>query len=175
MVPSVVVSRCRIDGDHVLWFGVDGVVKRSGGLRADPATIRAWQQRSQAAALERRRHGGHRVSQSIGRRRDDGPWARQCLEVYGPWCRACGSTGQVQVDHLIPRAQGGPSILENGLILGGPFGCGCHDLKTAHRLLIKREWLTAATVSWLGVVGHVWWDDSGEVWGRHRKLFAPIG
>lgn len=75
---------------------------------------------------------------------------------------------------MIPRSQGGPSVVENCVILGGPFGCGCHDRKTAHTLLIQREWLTRAQVWWLEAEGHAWWLPDGTVAGRHCVLFATV-
>jgi hypothetical protein len=48
----------------------------------------------------------------------------------------------------------------------------CHDLKTAHKIEIEREWLTRAQIEWLKDNGHVWWDDNGETYGQHRRLFA---
>lgn len=71
---------------------------------------------------------------------------------------------------MIPRSQGGPSVVENGLML-----CpSCHQRKTehAHELLIQYEWLTQAQVDWLRANGHVWWDEDGETYGQHRRLFA---
>ncbi len=151
-------------------------MKRSGRLVTDPVKHREWQLRSrerELANLDSGSVGSQRMTPR--QRRNDSRWAKDCLFRYGPWCRACGDTRHIQVDHLIPRAQCGPSILVNGLILGGPFGCGCHDRKTAHQLLVRREWLTRGQVWWLQGEGHVWWTEDGEVWGHHRKLFAPVG
>lgn len=109
------------------------------------------------------------------RHRDDGPWRAEVLRERGAWCRVCGGTRDVQVDHLIPRSQGGESVVQNGLPLGGSFGCGHHDEKTAHRLLIERDWLDPTQVTWLENEGHARWDPvTGIVSGRHCRLFADI-
>lgn len=105
-------------------------------------------------------------------RRNDSSWRTECLARRGAWCRACGSSRDLQSDHLIPRSQGGPSIVENGLILGGPFGCGCHDRKTAHQLLIQRAWLDPDQLTWLEQEGHATWGPDGVVSGKHCRLFA---
>ena len=78
------------------------------------------------------------------------------------------------MDHVIPRSQGGPSVVENGLPLCGPFGNGCHDLKTAHRLLIEQSMLDVDQIQWLADSGHVWWLPDGSVAGRHCVLFAAL-
>jgi len=113
------------------------------------------------------------------RPRTDSAWRAECVARRGSYCRGCGDTRQPQADHIIPRAQGGPSVVENGMILGGPFGCGCHDRKTAHRLLVQRAWLDDDQVQWLAEHGHVTWTASGEPTGRHAILFArlvdPVG
>ena len=113
------------------------------------------------------------------RPRTDSTWRAECVARRGSYCRGCGDTRQPQADHIIPRAQGGPSVPENGMILGGPFGCGCHDRKTAHRLLVQRAWLDDDQVQWLAEHGHVTWTASGEPTGRHAILFArlvdPVG
>lgn len=75
----------------------------------------------------------------------------------------------MQVDHLIPRAHGGPSIPENGL----PLCLDDHVAKTEHRLLVTRDMLDADTVEWLASAGYAWWDnETGEVHGPRRRIFA---
>ncbi|MCA1695668.1 MAG: HNH endonuclease [Actinobacteria bacterium] len=115
-----------------------------------------------------------RPRRNTARPRNDSQWRTQCLELRGAWCRACGGARDVQVDHLIPRSQGGPSITQNGLILGGAFGCGCHDRKTAHTLLIQRDWLDPDQIEWLAQEGHARWLEDGTVGGRHCTLFAEL-
>lgn len=104
--------------------------------------------------------------------RNDSRWRSDVMEKRGHRCRACGGDRDVQSDHLIPRSQGGPSIVENGTPLCGPFGRGCHDRKTAHLLLVKREWLDSDQVAWLELAGHAIWLPDGTVAGRHNVLFA---
>lgn len=109
-------------------------------------------------------------------RRNDGPWRDEVLAEYGASCRVCGDLN-VQADHLIPRAQGGPSIVANGLVLCSEWSVvtpgGCHPAKTAHRLKIDRDWLEPGQIEWLEREGHAWWLADGSVAGRHFKLFRP--
>jgi hypothetical protein len=96
------------------------------------------------------------------------------MAARGTLCRGCGGREHVQADHLIPRSQGGPSIVANGLPLCGEFGTGkCHVRKTNHELLIKREWLDGDQLDWLKASGNAWWLPDGTVAGRHCRLFAP--
>jgi hypothetical protein len=111
------------------------------------------------------------------RRRNDAPWRNECIEVYGDVCRSCGDTGNCQMDHLKPRSQGGPSVVENGLPLCGPASRvtpgGCHALKTERRMLVEPEWLTDDQIQWLSDVGWVTWDTDGQPYGRGWRNFAP--
>jgi hypothetical protein len=75
----------------------------------------------------------------------------------------------LQADHIKPRSQGGPSVVENGMMLCEDH----HTAKTESRLKIRYEWLDEDQVAWLQQVGWVWWDDAGEVYGRGRKHFEP--
>lgn len=106
----------------------------------------------------------------VRRRRNDAPWRQECLERRGEWCRVagCPHPQPVQIDHLIPRSQGGPSVVENGL----PLCRRHHDLKTAHDMLINPAWLDTDQVLWLADHGHAEWLLDGVVVGRHRRLFA---
>jgi hypothetical protein len=72
------------------------------------------------------------------------------------------------MDHLIPRAQGGPSVVENGL----PLCRVHHSLKTAHDLLVDPAWLDPDQIQWLADQGHAEWLLDGVVVGRHRRLFT---
>ena len=112
------------------------------------------------------------------RRRNDAPWRNACIELYGDWCRSCGA-GRCQMDHMIGGPGGRPSVVENGLPLcgpfsqGSPFAGGCHQAKTDGKLKIRREWLVPEQVEWLAANQFARWDpETGEVSGRHMKVFA---
>ncbi len=110
------------------------------------------------------------------RKRNDATWREQCLAVRGRYCRACITrsapgakfASRLQVDHVMPRSQGGPSVLGNGLVL-----CETHHMaKTASEILIEYGWLDPDQVAWLEVVGWVRWQDDGTPAGRGWKHFA---
>lgn len=116
------------------------------------------------------------------RRRNDGPWRAECLTRRGGYCRACGpftqfvdSNGQprgrmLEVDHIWPRSQGGPSVVENGLVL-----CSAHHAdKTASRIVIDPAWLDPDQVAWLAAVGWVQWGSDGQPVGRGMKHFGVL-
>jgi 5-methylcytosine-specific restriction endonuclease McrA len=160
-------------------------VKRKKELRSDPAKTEAWLQRGAAnftaKQIERARSGLGKQAPKPRRRsakkqaRNDGPWRLEVFARRGGRCRCCGDTMHVQADHMIPRSQGGPSIVENGLPLCSEFGKGqCHLRKTNHELLIRRDWLDADQVEWLRASGNAWWEEDGTVAGRHNRLFAPV-
>lgn len=71
----------------------------------------------------------------------------------------------------------GPSVVENGLVLCGPWSRvtpgGCHPAKTESRLLIDRRWLDADQIEWLASVGWVEWID-GQPTGRGWRHFAAV-
>ena len=138
-------------------------MRRASQVRVDPEQVEAKLRKALLDDRPKKRR----------RPRTDSAWRAECVARRGSYCRGCGDTRQPQADHIIPRAQGGPSVVENGMILGGPFGCGCHDRKTAHRLLVQRAWLDDDQVQWLAEHGHVTWTASGEPTGRHAFLFAP--
>lgn len=176
-------------------------MNRSSRLQADPAKARAWQERAARAYAERQRAKANEAAPRArerkppptprarpetvdaspaparrrprSTRRNDGPWRAECVDAYGEWCRNCLGTKNVQMDHVWPRSQGGPSVVENGLPLCGPFGNGCHDQKTAGALQFQRSWFTERQVAWLAEVGWVAWDDDGQPRGRGWKHFAP--
>ena len=133
------------------------------------ASLAAWRKTQHEAAV--------RYAKRSHRRRNDGPWRQQCLDLYGPRCKACGST-EVEIDHIIPRSQGGASDVENGLVLCGQWSPtvpgGHHGLKTAGRLLIDPAWLTAEQRAYLALQGWVDWDRYGRPFGRGFKHFGPI-
>lgn len=110
-------------------------------------------------------------------RRNDSGWRAEVIARRGGFCRSCGDTGHVQADHIWPRSQGGPSVVENGLMLCGEFSRntpgGCHPAKTEHRMLIERSWLDPDQIDWLRDVGRVWWDADGQPHGQGWRDFAP--
>lgn len=147
-------------------------MKRGKPLQPNLQQIQAWQRRSQQAAIDRLPSKAKRVAKRAARRRNDGPWRAEVLSVRGTRCRSCDTTRYVQADHVIPRAQGGPSVLANGLPLCGGFANGCHDAKTAGRLKIHHAWLDVDQIEWLHEAGHAWWLPDGSVAGPHCRLFA---
>jgi hypothetical protein len=116
-------------------------------------------------------------------KRNDAPWREECLTRRGRYCRACGAGGpaevagappfqrpaRLEVDHIKPRGQGGPSVVENGLVLCASH----HQAKTESRMVIRPEWLELDQLDWLKAVGWVWWDELGQPQGRGWKHFAP--
>lgn len=73
------------------------------------------------------------------------------------------------MDHVMPRSQQGPSVVENGL----PLCEECHRRKTEKRMLVERSWLDDDQVAWLAEVGWVAWDDNGQPYGMGWRGFAP--
>ena len=104
------------------------------------------------------------------RRRNDAQWRQECLDLRGPQCRVTGCLRMtdVQVDHLIPRAHGGPSIAENGLVLCREH----HEMKTNHDLLVDPTWLDPDQILWLSDNGYAEWLFDGVVVGSRRRIFA---
>ena len=109
-------------------------------------------------------------------RKSDGPWRLDCLMKRGTFCRSCGATASLEVDHIWPKGQQGPSVVENGLVLCGSWGsCGAHERKTRSELLIERSWLDDDQIAWLDEVSWVRWDpETGDVSGNGWRHFAPI-
>ena len=81
----------------------------------------------------------------------------------------CGSSREVQMDHMHPRSQGGKSVVGNGL----PLCREHHEAKTAGTLKISPGWLTDEQRGYLESVGWVAWDENGEPYGRGWKHFHP--
>lgn len=159
-------------------------MKRGGPLRSDPAKIRAWQQRGAKKYADRQRdNAGNNIQANVTpqkqsriaqrKRRNDSGWREDVLARVGRWCRSCGQTGQVEIDHVWPRSQGGPSHVLNGLPLCGPFGCDAHGKKTRSEIVIEWHWLDAEQRAWLADVGWVSWDDDGQPHGRGWRHFGP--
>lgn len=153
-------------------------MKRSPMPAGDPEKAQAWRERSVANARRNRESKVRTVPLAKPRRirRNDAPWRNEVMATYGATCRSCGDTAHPQADHMMPRSQGGPSVVENGLVLCGEFSRvtpgGCHPAKTASRIVIRPEWLTPPQIAWLAQVGWVAWDDDGQPYGRGCRHFA---
>lgn len=80
---------------------------------------------------------------------------------------------RLEVDHVIPRSQGGPSVVENGLVLCGPWGCDAHGLRTRREIKIQRDWLDPDQIEWLAEQGWVRWTPDG-LEGRGLRNFAEV-
>lgn len=151
-------------------------MKRRKPLRANVEKLRAWHKRSQEQQREQQLAAmtskGRRTATRAQRRRNDSAWRAACIEIRGELCRvpSCPRPRPVQMDHLIPRSQGGPSVVENGT----PWCEFHHRAKTEHRLKIRREWLDPDQVEWLKTQGHAEWLEDGSVAGAHCRLFASI-
>lgn len=129
--------------------------------------LRAWRQRNRTVARKAAlRSGG----------RNDAAWRQACVEAYGARCVVCGDPN-IEMDHLIPRSQGGASVVENGLPLCGAWSRtvdgGHHGAKTAGLLFVRYSWLTSAQIEFLADQGWVVWDKRGRTSGRGFKHFAP--
>lgn len=114
------------------------------------------------------------------KRRNDSGWRADVIAKRGGYCRACGYSvvEKLQCDHIKPRSQGGTSVVENGMMLCGPFGSDqwgsgeCHRRKTEKDMLVSKEWLDEDQIAWLAEVGWVEWID-GEPHGHGCRSFAP--
>jgi hypothetical protein len=90
------------------------------------------------------------------------------IALRGGYCRACGTTRDTQADHVKPRGQGGPSVVENGMMLCRTH----HEQKTYSEIVIDYRWLDPDQVDWLADVGWVWWYEDGEPLGPGRRHFG---
>lgn len=159
-------------------------MKRSGPLKTDAVKLAAWQARGVKKYAQKIRskpfpqtsrsnqqspmpmaEPAHKPSY---RRRNDGPWRNAVVALRGAYCRGCLSTVWLQADHIFPRGQGGPSVVENGLML-----CeSCHRAKTESRIVIEFAWLDADQIPWLARIGWVTWDGDGQPRGRGWRHFG---
>lgn len=116
----------------------------------------------------------------------DKEWREACLLAYGPWCRNCGYENYrgygLQVDHLIPRGQGGENVVANGLVLCGPFVAdpspfprrvpgGCHLAVTDERLKRRIEWLDPEQLDYLRDQGWLRREPDGSLSGKGMNYF----
>lgn len=145
-------------------------MKRRRPLTTSLEQVQAWKQLTRERQMAAMRDRGKRGPSKSQRRRNDAAWRAECLERRGNWCRVpgCRHPQPVQMDHMISRAQGGPSVVENGL----PLCRVHHEMKTNHDLLIDPAWLDHDQIDWLGEQGHAEWCVDGVVVGRHCRLFA---
>lgn len=105
--------------------------------------------------------------------RSDAEWRAAGVELYGAFCRACGSSKHVEADHMKPKGQGGKSVVENLLFLCGAWGdCAGHARKTAGVLKIDRSWLTDEQVQYLADVGWVVFHADGAITGAGWRHFT---
>lgn len=101
------------------------------------------------------------------------------LALYGGSCVVCGDRS-VQLDHVIPKSQGGLYVPGNGVPVCSPwsqaseFNNGCHDAKTNGRLQYRRDQLNPVTIEHLAERGWVTWGPDGQPHGRGWRHFAPI-
>jgi len=127
------------------------------------------------APLQRGTRPPKSAQQGANERRD-AQWRTLVYQSRGRYCRSCGESRpeRIQVDHMVPRSPATRWEPCNGLPLCDDFGRGrCHPRKTAHQLLVRREWLDDDQAQWLAEQGHAVWQPDGSVTGRHCRLFSP--
>jgi 5-methylcytosine-specific restriction endonuclease McrA len=106
-------------------------------------------------------------------------WAEAVFALYGRSCIECGDR-DVQLDHVIPKSQGGLYVPGNGVPACGPFSRvsefsnGCHKAKTDGELQYRRDQLHPVTLEHLADIGWVAWDEDGQPHGRGWRHFAPV-
>lgn len=100
-------------------------------------------------------------------------WRRKCLKVRPFVCIAAGlggCEGRLECDHVWPKSQGGPYVVENGV-----FVCAKHHkMKTDSELKYRRIWLAPDQVAWLAEMDWVRWLPNGDVAGRGWRHFEPV-
>lgn len=119
-------------------------------------------------------HDSSREAVVLARRKyKQSAWRKACLQVRPAVCIAAslgGCEGQLECDHIFPRSQGGPYVVENGA-----FVCTRHHrMKTDSELKYRREWLGADQVKWLADVNWVRWLSNGDVEGKGFRHFEPV-
>jgi len=153
--------------------------KRAGERRSIPTPEGAFSRANGEALARLQRRAGIPVkkpAKTPKRRSSDGPWRDACIAAYGDRCivPGCGDRA-IEMDHIKPRAQGGRSVVENGLPLCGSWSRtidgGHHLAKTQGRLRFRPEWLTAAQQTYLAQIGWVDWDEEGQPFGEGWRHF----
>lgn len=147
-------------------------MKRTALPRASLESLQAWQRRTRDDAIAARAQGTGTTAKArrTSRRRNDARWRQLCLDTWGNWCFVpdCLHPQPVQMDHLIPRAHGGPSVIENGC----PLCRVHHQRKTDHELLVDPDWLDIRHLIWLRDNGYAWWRPDGIVTGPRCRIFT---
>ncbi len=144
-------------------------------MKADPQKAADWQRRGVERYQQRQRERA-REPRKTARRRDDSDsqWRADAAALYGEWCRACGTTVDIEADHIFPKSQGGKpggkSDVRNCLFLCHRH----HEMKTDGELLIRPEWLTLEQRAYLAEVRWVVWHADGRPSGRGYKHFTAM-
>ncbi|AGH31526.1 hypothetical protein SWZG_00013 [Synechococcus phage S-SKS1] len=60
-------------------------------------------------------------------------WRTQIKEEWGYECAYCGSQDKLTIDHIIPKAKGGPDFTKNLL-------CACHDCNQDKAYSPMEDW-----------------------------------
>ncbi len=128
---------------------------------------RAYSSRELGSAASRRRSAAAGVARKP--RRNDAPWRRDVIALRGEWCRSCRTSRGLQCDHVMPRSQGGTSVVENGTMLCRE----CHEKKTNSEIQYRHEWLDDDQIEWLAAQRWVAWDADGLPYGHGFRHFAP--
>lgn len=148
-------------------------MKRTPLPRANIQQLQAWADRSRDTAIARRNAGTGATSaqRRNKRRRNDSAWRKACIAEWGDTCSIPGCehpNEAVQMDHLIPRAHGGPSVIENGW----PLCRTHHQQKTDHLLRVDPRWLTLRHRLWLRDHRYATWRPDGLVTGPRCRIFT---
>ena len=59
-------------------------------------------------------------------------WRSNIKEEWGHECAYCGSTHQLTIDHIVPRAKGGTDFTKNCL-------CACHSCNQSKSYTLLKE------------------------------------
>jgi hypothetical protein len=139
-------------------------MKRTGFSRAgQPPMVRIYRREPKSAA---------RARQAEWRRACEQVRLVECCARYAAAERDVGPCeGRLECDHIRPKSQRGPYIVENGGFLCWRH----HEMKTNSQLQWRFEWLGQDQINWLAAVGWVAWDhDTGEPEGLGWRHFKPL-